>query len=79
MKILRITEQGLPIIQKDLDIYFLYAATCLRNQFNKESLVWKAGMAQWSKAGEVEELVTVFQAMPPIPGADGSGMPQIPQ
>ncbi|MFR1719521.1 DUF4339 domain-containing protein [Fusicatenibacter saccharivorans] len=62
-----------------MDIYFLYAATCLRNQFNKESLVWKAGMAQWSKAGEVEELATVFQAMPPIPGADGSGMPQIPQ
>lgn len=44
------------------------------NQFNKESLVWKAGMTQWSKAGEVEELATVFQAMPPIPRADGSGM-----
>lgn len=49
------------------------------NQFNKDSLVWKAGMAQWSKAGEVEELATVFQAMPPIPGADESGMPPIPQ
>ena len=30
MKILCITAQGLPIIQKDLDIYFLHAVTCLR-------------------------------------------------
>lgn len=37
------------------------------NQFTKESLVWKVGMSQWSKAGEVEELVAVFQGMPPIP------------
>ncbi len=32
-----------------------------------ESLVWKNGMAAWSRAGEVEELRGVFPSMPPIP------------
>ena len=37
----------------------------------RDSLVWKAGMAQWSKAGEVPELAALFASMPPpIPGAD---------
>ena len=37
----------------------------------RDSLVWKAGMAQWSKAGEVPELAALFTSMPPpIPGAD---------
>jgi hypothetical protein len=31
----------------------------------RESLVWRAGMAQWSKAGEVPELQGLFASMPP--------------
>lgn len=37
-------------------------------QLTRESLVWKAGMAQWTKAGEVAELAALFtQAPPPLP------------
>jgi membrane protease subunit (stomatin/prohibitin family) len=36
----------------------------------RDSLVWKAGMAQWVKAGEVPELAALFAAVPPpVPGA----------
>ncbi len=36
-------------------------------QFTADSLVWKNGMAQWAKAGTVEELKNLFaNAMPPI-------------
>lgn len=46
--------------------------------FIKESLVWTAGMAQWSKAGDVEDLKRIFsQTPPPIPN-DESGIPPIP-
>jgi membrane protease subunit (stomatin/prohibitin family) len=31
----------------------------------RDSLVWKQGMAQWSKAGEVSELQSIFPAAPP--------------
>ncbi|MFQ5571496.1 MAG: SPFH domain-containing protein [Rhodothermales bacterium] len=31
----------------------------------RDSLVWKQGMAQWTKAGDVEELQSVFGAVPP--------------
>lgn len=37
-------------------------------QFTSDSLVWKAGMAEWKKAGTINELKEVFSsAMPPIP------------
>lgn len=37
-------------------------------QLSSDSLVWKAGMAQWTKAGTVDELKKLFEnAMPPIP------------
>ena len=37
-------------------------------QFNADSLVWKAGMAEWTNAGAIEELKTVFaNVMPPVP------------
>ncbi len=37
-------------------------------QLTAESLVWKNGMAQWAKAGEVDELKGFFNpTMPPIP------------
>jgi hypothetical protein len=36
----------------------------------RDTLVWKAGMAQWAAAGSVPELAGLFAAMPPpIPGA----------
>lgn len=37
-------------------------------QLTADSLVWKNGMAQWAKAGAVDELKNLFaNAMPPIP------------
>lgn len=37
-------------------------------QFTADSLVWKNGMAQWAKAGTVDELKGLFvNVMPPIP------------
>ncbi len=38
-------------------------------QITRDSLVWKAGMSQWSKAGEVPELSELFAHVPPpLPG-----------
>ena len=38
-------------------------------EINKDSLIWKEGMAQWQKAGEVAEVAGLFPAAPPpIPG-----------
>jgi membrane protease subunit (stomatin/prohibitin family) len=34
-------------------------------QLTRASLVWKAGMAQWVKAGEVPELASLFANVPP--------------
>jgi hypothetical protein len=34
-------------------------------QFTRNSLVWKSGMAQWVKAGEVPELAALFANVPP--------------
>lgn len=36
-------------------------------QISTDSLVWKEGMTKWEKAGEVEELKAIFDAVPPIP------------
>ena len=36
-------------------------------QLTSDSLVWKIGMAQWEKAGTVDELKNLFSTMPPIP------------
>ena len=36
-------------------------------QVTANSLVWKNGMAQWLKAGAVDELKNLFTVMPPIP------------
>ena len=36
-------------------------------QLTSESLVWKAGMAEWAKAGTVDELKSMFTFIPPIP------------
>ena len=34
-------------------------------EITRETLVWKAGMAQWSPAGEVAEMQSAFGAVPP--------------
>jgi hypothetical protein len=34
-------------------------------QLTRASLVWKAGMAQWAKAGDVPELAMLFANVPP--------------
>ena len=39
-------------------------------QLKADSLVWKAGMAEWVKAGAVDELKGLFTAIPPIPPAE---------
>mgnify|MGYP000293956879 FL=1 len=36
-------------------------------QFTSESLVWKAGMSEWVKAGIVDDIKQLFPDMPPIP------------
>lgn len=39
-------------------------------QLTADSLVWKNGMTQWMKAVEVDELKSLFPAMPPIPSSE---------
>lgn len=39
----------------------------MAGQFSVDSLVWKAGMTEWAKAGTVDELKSMFAIMPPIP------------
>lgn len=36
-------------------------------QLTADSLVWKNGMAQWEKAGTIDELNAVFASIPPVP------------
>ncbi len=36
-------------------------------QLLKDSLVWRNGMSSWLKAGDVDELKSLFPEMPPIP------------
>ena len=39
-------------------------------QLTADSLVWKSGMTQWMKAVEVDELRSLFPAMPPVPSSE---------
>ena len=48
----------------DMSVLAQMAAT---GQLTASSLVWKTGMAQWVKAGTVDELKNLFVTMPPIP------------
>lgn len=49
--------------------YDLAALTqmAIAGTFTKQSLVWKQGMAAWATAETVQELKTVFDAIPPAP------------
>ena len=38
----------------------------IAGQLTSASLVWKSGMAEWAKAGAVEELKSVFADVPPV-------------
>ena len=40
-----------------------------KGQLTAASLVWSAGMAAWTSAGQVPALQSLFSAPPPIPGA----------
>lgn len=35
------------------------------SQMNRDTLVWKEGMANWTPAGQVQELAALFSSMPP--------------
>lgn len=39
----------------------------MAGQIKADTLVWKAGMSQWEKAGTVDEIKNLFVSMPPIP------------
>ena len=39
-------------------------------QLTADSLVWKNGMTQWKKAGDMDELKYLFPAVPPIPSSE---------
>lgn len=44
------------------------ASMVTSGQFTAESLVWKQGMASWEKAGNIDELKSIFaNSMPPVP------------
>lgn len=45
----------------------MLAQMVANGQFTAESLIWKAGMPQWIKAGSVDDLRNLFPAMPPVP------------
>ncbi|MGM9646400.1 MAG: DUF4339 domain-containing protein [Eubacteriales bacterium] len=60
-----VAVNGQPTGPFDLNVLKQMVAT---GQFTSESLVWKAGMSQWQKAGTVDELKEVLaNIMPPIP------------
>lgn len=43
----------------------------MTGQFTADSLVWKAGMSEWAKAGGIDELRDLFKnVMPPIPTSE---------
>lgn len=53
----------------------LLASKVRSGELTRDTLVWKAGMAQWARAGDVPEVAQAFTAVPPpIPG----GPPPIP-
>ncbi|MGF1624094.1 MAG: SPFH domain-containing protein [Alphaproteobacteria bacterium] len=41
------------------------AAKAQSGEITRDTLVWAAGMANWTKAGEVAELTSLFAALPP--------------
>ena len=58
-----IAVNGQPTGPYDVSILIQMAAS---GQLSADSLVWKAGMAEWAKAGTVDEIKHIFE-IPPIP------------
>lgn len=59
-----VAANGQPTGPFEMTVLTQMAAT---GQFTADSLVWKNGMEQWEKAGLVNELKSIFNAVPPIP------------
>ena len=50
-----------------------------KKNINRDTMVWKEGMENWLKAGEVKELATLFAASPPpLPNEEIKTPPPIP-
>lgn len=49
-------------------------AAVRQGSYTRDTLAWKAGMAQWAKLGDLPEFASLFVAPPPING----GMPPVP-
>ena len=39
----------------------------LNGKITKDTLLWKKGMSDWKKAGEVEEIADALSKIPPVP------------
>lgn len=52
-----------------------------QGQVNPSTLVWRAGMAGWTAAGQVPELAAIFQPVgpPPLPVGAAGGPPPLPK
>lgn len=49
----------------------MLAQMAASGQLTADSLVWTNGMAQWAKAGTIDELISLFSTMvPPVPPAE---------
>jgi len=46
---------------------FTLSQMAIKNEITGNSLVWKKGMKDWTKASLVDELKDIFEEMPPIP------------
>jgi len=49
-----------------------------QGQVNAQTLVWAAGMPQWTPAGQVPALAALFSAPPPLPGSVPPPIPGAP-
>ena len=49
-----------------------------QNGISKDTLVWRAGMAGWQKASELEELKELLEQLPPPPPDASTDLPVVP-
>jgi membrane protease subunit (stomatin/prohibitin family) len=47
------------------------SAMAQKNELKRDSLVWRAGMAQWAQAQTISDLTQVFNSVPPPPPPAG--------
>lgn len=72
MEIKYLYNAGVIIVEIIRSIYKIHRKKLRKNKIlaNKDSLVWKAGMADWVKLTSVDELNSLFQSVPPVPTID---------